>query len=71
MIDLTQYKPRPSKYKRKLKEHGVSVLIVDNYLERSYPYVCNVLNGVYSMSKYIDGKLKELIRELESTNASS
>ena len=65
MINLKDYEPKPTHYKALFKAHGISVGTVANYLGRSYPYVCNVLNGLYRTPLAIEKKLQKLVSQLE------
>jgi hypothetical protein len=65
MININNYKPKETKFKKIIKKHGISVATVANYLGLSYPYVCNVLNGVYRMTPVIEKKLHKLANQLE------
>ena len=65
MINLKDYEPKPTHYKALFRAYGISVGTVANYLGRSYPYVCNVLNGLYRMPSTMEKKLQRLVNQLE------
>ena len=63
-ININDYKPVPTLYKRLFKAHGIKIGTIANYLGMSYPYVCNMLNGSYRMTKETELKLQKLIDQL-------
>ena len=67
MININNYKPKQTKFKKIFNKHGISVATIANYLRLSYPYVCNVLNGVYRMTPAIEKKLRKLANQLEGS----
>ena len=67
MVDISRYVPKQSKYKKILKKHGISVGTVANYLKLSYPYVCNILNGVHRMPPEAEKKIQKLVDQLEAS----
>jgi hypothetical protein len=64
---LTQIRPKPTPYKQQLRELGISIGAVANYIGLTYPYVMNQINGVYPMTERTEAKVKELI-ELVKTD---
>ena len=58
---LTQVRPKPSPYKKRLRELGISIGAVANYVGLTYPYVMNQINGVYPMTEQTEAKIKMLI----------
>jgi hypothetical protein len=64
-INMKKYAVKPHPYKAILKGHGITTGVVANYLDRSYPYVSNMLNGQYRMPESIEKKLKLLVDQLE------
>ena len=58
---FTQIRPKPSRYKKKLIELGISIGAVANYVGLTYPYVMNQINGVYPMTAQTEAKIKRLI----------
>ena len=44
---LTQIRPKPSPLKERLRKLSISGGAVANYVGLTYPYVMNMLNGVY------------------------
>jgi hypothetical protein len=65
MINIKDFEPKPTIYKAFFRSHGISVGTIANYLGRSYPYVCNVLNGNYRMPSAMEKKLQRLVNQLE------
>ena len=65
MINIKDFEPRPTIYKSLFKSHGISIATIANYLGRSYPYVCNVLNGTYRMPSVVEEKLQKLADQLQ------
>lgn len=63
---LVQIKPKPSPFKAKLKDLGISAGAVAQYLNLTYPYVLNMLNGAHPMTPNVEIKIKELIQKLAS-----
>ena len=63
---LTKIRPKPSPYKRRLRELGISGGAAANYVDLTYPYVMNMLNGVYPMTERTEAKLKKLIQLVEN-----
>jgi hypothetical protein len=68
MINLSKFEPKPPKFKRVFKKHGISLGTIANYLGLSYPYVCNMLNGIYRMTPKVEMKLQKLVGQLEDEN---
>jgi hypothetical protein len=58
---FTQIRPKPSPYKKSLRELGISIGAVANYVGLTYPYVMNQINGVYPMTEQTEAKIKKLI----------
>jgi plasmid maintenance system antidote protein VapI len=58
---LTQFRPKPTLYKKKLQEPGISIGAVANYVGLTYPYVMNQINGVYPITEQTETKIKRLI----------
>ena len=58
---LEQYlrKPHPAK-EILVKQYGLELTIIANYLGLSYPYCCNLMRGALTTKKH-DKKLNELI----------
>ena len=67
MINIKNYVPKQTKFKKIFKRHGISVATIANYLGLSYPYACNVLNGIYRMTPAIEKKLHKLANQLEGS----
>ena len=67
-IDLTKYLPKPHPAKAIMKKHHIKTATLANYLELSTPYVSNMLNGNYRMSKSVEEKVSLLIRSLEGNS---
>ena len=65
-INIDEFKSRPHPYKSILKEHGVAVTTVANYLGITYQYVYNTLSGHVKMSQRMEEKLTPLIQQLEA-----
>jgi hypothetical protein len=57
----TQIRPKPTPYKQQLRELGISIGAVANYIGLTYPYVMNQINGVYPMTEGTETKIKKLI----------
>lgn len=64
-IDLTKYLPKPHPAKAIMRKHNITNGTVARYLELSTPYVSNMLNGNYRMSKSVEEKINMLVRSLE------
>jgi hypothetical protein len=62
---LTQIRPKPSPYKKRLRELDISIGAVANYVGLTYPYVMNQINGVYPMTEQTEAKIKLLIDLIE------
>lgn len=62
---VTQYRPKPTKYKAELKEMGVTFGAVAQYLGFSYPYTLGLLGGSHRMTPDTEWKLQQLIRDLK------
>ena len=58
-------KPQPSPLKRKLQDLQITAGAAARYVDRSYPYFCNQLNGVAPMTPEVEQKLQELINRVE------
>ena len=58
-------KPQPNPLKRKLQDLHITVGAAARYVDRSYPYFCNQLNGVAPMTPEVEKKLQELINQVE------
>ena len=59
---LKQIRPKPTPYKQQLRELGISIGAVANYIGLTYPYVMNQINGVYPMTECTEAKIRELIK---------
>jgi len=66
MIDLEKFKPQPTRYKKIFKDHGITVAVIARYLNRTSSYISNILNGNIPMPVKMEGKLQELIDQLET-----
>ena len=64
---LTKIRPKPHPYKFQLLKLGVSVGATAVYVDRVYPYVMNMLNGVYPMTARTERKIKELIEKVKAS----
>jgi hypothetical protein len=67
MIHIEDLQVRRHPLKKKLKKHGITIGMAAKYLDRSYPYVCSMLNGIYNMPLHIEEALQVLINQLEIT----
>ena len=65
-IDLNQLKSKPHPLRAKLRKQGVTNDMLANYLELSYPYVCNLLAGMVKMPKHQEAKINALLFSLTS-----
>ena len=63
---LTQIRPKPTPYKQQLRDLSISGGAVANYVGLTYPYVMNMLNGVYPMTERTEAKIEELIQLVET-----
>ncbi len=66
MINIEDYAPKPVHYKEIFKKHNIPTGTVANYLGLTYPYTCNMLNGIYSITPAVKKKLKALSDQLEA-----
>lgn len=65
-LKLEDYTSHPTKFKEILiKKHKIPVKTVSNYIGLSKNYVYDLLNGRQPISKKIENKLQELVRQLE------
>jgi hypothetical protein len=62
----TQIRSKPSHYKHQLRKLSASGGAVANYVGSTYPYVIDMLNGVYPMTERTEAKNKELIQLVET-----
>lgn len=67
MIDIEKLQAHEHPFKKTLKKHGITISMAAKYLDLSYPYVCNMLNGIFHMSFAVEEKLQVLINQLEGT----
>jgi hypothetical protein len=65
MINLDDLQVHPHPFKKVLQGHNVSIAMVAKYLDRSYPHVCSMLNGIYNMPLHIEEELQLLINQLK------
>jgi pyrroloquinoline quinone (PQQ) biosynthesis protein C len=65
-INLEEYKPKPHPFKAVFKQHGITTGTIANYLDKSYTYISNILNGHYRMPKKMYTMLLEVVRQLKS-----
>ncbi len=65
MSILDQFKVKPHPVKAELKKFNVATGTLSNFLDLSYPYVCNILNGQFRMPKHHERKIKSLLYTLE------
>ena len=61
------YGPKPSKYKKQLREAKVTLGAVSNYLNLNYSYTSHLLNGTYRLTPEIEYRLQALIREAKDS----
>lgn len=64
-IDLEKLKPVAHPFRDILKNHGVTRVMVANYLGVSLPYTCNLLDGQYKMPAKHEAKLQILVDQLQ------
>ncbi len=65
MSILDQFKVKEHPVKAELKKFNVEIATLSNFLDLSYPYVCNMLNGHFRMPKHHESKIKSLLYTLE------
>ena len=65
IIDLSNFLPKPHPAKAVFQKHGIRHATVARYLGLNTPYLCNMLNGNYRMSKRVEEKIDLLVRSLE------
>ena len=68
MSILSRIKTRPTKYVSRFNKHGLKKTDIANYLGYSYPYTCNLLNGVSRMTPNVRTKLDALLSKLERSS---
>jgi hypothetical protein len=59
MIEGYEQRPHPAKAIL-IKEFGLKIINIANYLGVSYPHACNLMSGIYLTKKH-DKRLNELI----------
>ena len=62
---LKKFMPKPHWFKAVLKEHGIPLSAVVNYLGLSYGYVSNMMSGVINMTDENEAKLRKLKKRIE------
>ncbi|WDP88325.1 MAG: hypothetical protein HUN04_00605 [Desulfobacter sp.] len=58
---MDEFKPKQHPLKSELKKHGVSIATVANYLDLTYPYLLNMLNGTYKMQEQHEQRIETLL----------
>jgi hypothetical protein len=54
-------KPKVSPLKKELLDLGISVAVAARYVNRSYTYLINQLNGLQRLQPHTEKKLRQLI----------
>ena len=57
--------PKPHPVKKIIKKHSISTATVAEYLDLSFTYTANLLNGVVRVTPENEEKLQKLIEYLE------
>jgi transcriptional regulator with XRE-family HTH domain len=59
------HEPKAHPAKKIIKKHGISTASVAKYLNLSFTYTANMLNGVMRITPKNEAKLQKLIEQLE------
>jgi hypothetical protein len=65
-INLDQFKPQPHPLRALFRKHGVTNIMLANYLGKHVGYLISMLSGYFPMSKPVLAKLETLALQLES-----
>ena len=68
MVNMENLHPVPHWSKRVFKENRVPVSAVARFLDLSFPYTVNLLNGHVRVTASNDAKLRQLVEHLERSN---
>lgn len=60
------FQPRPTKFKKILKRHGIPVAHIAPAIGLTYSHTLNILNGISRITPAVEKKLDEIINQLEA-----
>jgi hypothetical protein len=66
IINLDIYKPTHHPFKEVFVRNGIKTGTIANYLDLSYTYINNILNGHFKMPEKMYEKLLKLVKQLDS-----
>ena len=62
-------RPKPHEIKDVLKKYNISVSSVAQYMDLSFNYVSNLVNGISRVTQENEEKFQEIINHLEGGNS--
>jgi len=65
-IDLNEFRPKHHPLKKEIKNAGVTVAVLGNYLGLSYSYTNNLLSGIHKLPAKHEKSILALLANLKA-----